>query len=173
MSHRRQNGIVGRTERFFLPRRILSGLVGLLLLMPFGRAGAAEEGAQRETQVRLYFNNYLPRYTNTPLLIRRDCNCQLGYQQGIGVDTRFFNRFSFHLHGYALGGTPGMGESNEQFGARFEGQYHFNRFSFLVGHHGEWNVDRPSNFPNPSGEESEADTASLRETYIGVTWWIK
>lgn len=137
------------------------------------QAIAQDEASPLDTRVGLYFNYYFERYTNTPLLIRRDCTCQLGYQTGIGIQKRFFSKMWLNLHPYVLGGTPGAGESHEQFGVRMEGQYRLDRVTFLIGVHNEWNVDRPSNFPTTSRNGNDVGTDGLRETYVGITWWIK
>lgn len=145
--------------------------VVIALLFAFDPAAAQDE-APSDTRVALYYNYYLPRYTNTPLLIRRDCTCQLAYQTGIGVQKRLFLDGWLNFHTYVMGGTPGAGESHEQFGVRMEGQYRLERVAFLIGIHNEWNVDRPSNFPTTSRNGNDVGTTGLLETYIGITWWI-
>ncbi|TAK08501.1 MAG: hypothetical protein EPO39_04310 [Candidatus Manganitrophaceae bacterium] len=145
--------------------------VVIALLFTFDPA-AAQDDTPLDTRVGLYYNYYFPRYTNTPLLIRRDCTCQLAYQTGVGIQKRLFLDAWLDLHTYVMGGTPGAGESHEQFGVRMEGQYRLERVAFLIGIHNEWNVDRPSNFPTTSRNGNDLGTDGLRETYIGITWWI-
>ncbi|GEM_PF-6519915 len=139
----------------------------------FHDQAAAEENAQpSDLRVGLYFNYYLPNYTNTPLLIRRDCTCQLGYQSGVVIQDRMFWRFWFNLHGYVLGSSPRPSKTPEQYGMRLEGQIRFNRFTIFLGYHGEWDIYRSSNFPTTSMKGNYISTGGLRETYIGITWWL-
>ncbi|MBI3804143.1 MAG: hypothetical protein HY282_10325 [Nitrospirae bacterium] len=156
-----------------LLKKILIAILGFLILSGSDLATAEDSSSLADAQVRLYFNYYWSRYTNTPLLIRRDCVCQVGYQSGIGILAPLPMRFWLNFHTYVIGGTPGLGESNEQFGVRLEGQYHFERVTLLIGLHNEWNVDRPSNFPTTSENGQDVHTTGLRETYVGATWWIK
>jgi len=134
---------------------------------------AEETPPPHRSRVGLYFNYYLPSYTNTPLFIRRQCGCQLGYQTGVVVQSPMFWRLWFNFHGYVLGASPSIAQSPEQFGARFEFHIRFERFIILFGHHGEWDVYRASDFPTHSREGNYISTGGLRETYIGVTWLLR
>jgi|GEM_PF-3799790 len=158
--------IVSNVSKFFLWISTIS------LVLQVNTAVAQQSTSPSDTRIGLYYNYYLPRYTNTPLLIHRDCTCQLGYQSGLGIQKRLIGDAWLSLHTYVLGGTPGVGESNEEFGVRLEGQYRLSHITFLVGLHDEWNVDRPSNFP-PPGKGADTGSEGLRETYVGFTWWIK
>ena len=166
-------GAHGKMDARLRERILLIFISVLVLTLRIDQTMAQDEASPLDTRIGLYFNYYLDRYTNTPLLIRRDCTCQLGYQTGIGIQKRFFSRAWLNLHPYVLGGTPGAGESHEQFGVRMEGQYRFDRVTLLMGVHNEWNVDRPSNFPTTSRNGNDIGTDGLRETYVGITWWIK
>lgn len=157
-------------------RGVVSSYIVFLVftqLLPTDPAAAEERSPPSDVRVGLYFNYYLPSYTNTPLFIRRECGCQLGYQTGVVVQSPMFWRLWFNFHGYVLGASPSLAQSPEQFGSRFEFHVRFERFIFLFGHHGEWDVYRYSAFPTHSREGNYISTGGLRETYVGVTWLLR
>lgn len=135
-------------------------------------ASAEERAPASDTRVGLYFNYYLPSYTNTPLGIRRNCDCELGYQTGVLLQDRMFWRTWLNLHLYVLGAKPNLSHIPEQYGLRVEGQIRFRRVTLLVGHHAEWNIYQSSDFPIRSKDGNYISTGGLRETYAGVTWWF-
>lgn len=148
---------------------IFSIIAQLFLINP---ALAEEVTPQSDVRVGLYFNYYLPSYTNTPLWIRRQCTCQLGYQSGVTIQDRLFWRTWFNFHGYVMGESPSLAQSPEQYGTRFEIHIRFDRFTFLIGHHNEWDIYHSSDFPIDSKKGNYVSTGGLRETYIGLTWWV-
>lgn len=150
---------------------VISHLFTQLLIVD--QVAAEERTPPSDVRVGVYFNYYLPSYTNTPLFIRRECGCQLGYQTGVVIQSPMFWRLWFNFHGYVLGASPSLAQSPEQFGSRFEFHVRFERFIFLFGHHGEWDVYRSSNFPTHSREGNYISTGGLRETYIGITWLLR
>lgn len=160
-------------------KRVLSPYIFSLAILSFlsGRgfllspAYAGEPGVPSDMRVALYLNYYFPDYTNTPLGIRRNCDCELGYQTGITLRDRLFWKVWFNFHGYVLGG-PGLSGAPEQYGTRFEGHLRFKRVTLLVGHRAEWNIDHPSDMPVNSKEGNYMSTGGLRETYLGLTWLL-
>lgn len=158
----------------FCHRRVVLACIILFILTHLiDHAAAEERSPPSDARVGIYFNYYLPSYTNTPLFIRRQCGCQLGYQTGVVVQSQMFWRLWFNFHGYVLGASPSIAQSPEQFGSRFEIHTRFDRFVFLIGHHNEWDIYRSSNFPTHSREGNYVSTGGLRETYIGITWLLR